>query len=660
MKTSSLRVLGLVVLALLAQGGALAQMGRSKPVGKIKLYSELRGTFYVDGKAVKTMLPGDEALVEEASAGRHVIEVIGAGIDKWSKTVEVLPQNTTEAKALLAERPKEAKQPLGSYAVNREYTNPLVALSAEEKGIVAKVKKQLANQELKEARAALQQWLERSPNSAVANYYMGMSYLDAVPLTEDETARVTLLERAKEYFMKGIKGKNSSFAYSLAGVAEYSAYNKDMVRVDEYARNAYELQPSDVELLVVLAEAYLRSQSREGIDQATQLLTRSQTINAKNTATYIALGDVYNMQDIGDLAFSNYKKALEIDSNQVKANFAIGEYYVNNKKYAEGVPYLRKATVLDPKFAPAYAELGELFYLAKQYPAAKENYRKYVELRGNDLWARYRYCTFLYLAKDYETAITEINSVMKDTNTVVMQRLRVYCNYEAGRLPEARKQLDEYWANTKPESLIPKDYEYRGKIKIKEGKLNEGIEDIQTCLRMDPSRKELYTEMVTFCLQAKNYTKAIEIQEGRVKTEPTWQNYTILARLHNANNQPELADSMYKRVVQLNPNSITAWLERARYAYKQDPETEKGTALDFVEKVRELGEKDQAKNKEALVEAYGYLAYYHYNVKKDHATAKEFCEKTLALDPAQKRTEDLLKYLKDVENAKKQGGTPKK
>lgn len=648
------------LLCFLCSATLWAQLGRNKPVGKIKFATEIRGTFYVDGKALKTMLPGDEMLVDEATAGRHVLEVIGAGNDRWSKTVEVLPQNTTEAKALLTERPKEIKQALGSYAVSREYTNPLVALNATEKNIVTQAKKQIANQEFKEVRATLQDWIGKSPNNVVANYYMGVSYLDAVPLTEDETARTTLLERAKEYFMKGVKGKNNSFVYSLAGIAEYCSYNKDLVRLDEYARNAYELQPSDPDLLVTLAEAYLRSQSKEGIDQATQLLTRCRTLNEKNTSAYIALGDVYNLQDIPDLAFSNYKKALEIDSNQVKANFAIGQYYVDNKKYADGVPYLLKSTKLDAKFAPAYAELGELYYLAKQYPAAKENYRKYVELRGNDLWARYRYCTFLYLAKDYETAINEINSVMKDTNTVVMQRLRVYCNYEAGRLLEARKQLDEYWANTKTESLVPKDYEYRGKIQIKEGKLNEGVKDILTCIQMDPSRKELYNEVVTMCVQAKNYPKAIEIQTARTKGEPTWQNYTILARLYNAGEQPALADSMYAQVVKLNPNSITAWLERARYAYKQDPETEKGTAFEFVEKVRELGEKDAAKNKDALVEAYGYLSYYYFNVKKDNATAKEYCEKTLALDATKESTKKLLDYLNKVEEAKKAGGIPKK
>ncbi len=625
-----------------------AQMGRTKAVGSIKFTPEFPGSLYIDGKSVKTVKALDNAVIDELVAGKHILEFRASQTERWYKTVEVLPGKVTEVSALTDQKYKPADA-LGSVGVKqREYVNPLVALKEDEKQMIAKAAKQIDNEEYKQARETLQPWLDRKPDDFVANYYLGRSYLEAAQKTEDDVARNTMLEQAKACFEKGATGRMKAFAYSYAGLAHYYALQREMLKVDEMAHVAYEYTQNDVDLIVLLSEAYLASQSRDGIENATQVLQRAAVMNDKNVGVYLALGDAWKAQDVDESAFNNYKKSLDLNPNDVKANFRVGEYYIEQKKYEQGIPYLRKCIELDAKYAPAYSALGELYYLAKRYPEAKENYKTYVSLKGNDLWARYRYCTFLYLSKDYQNGMTEITSVLKDTNTVVMQRLLVYCTVETGNIPEARKLVDQYWRDTKPESIVPKDYEYRGKVLVKEGKLDEGLADLKKCIEMDPTRKDLYPEMLTFCMQAKRTDIAIDIQARLTKAEPTWGNFNLLARLLNSNKQYAEADSAYKLALEKQPNRMQLWKEAADNAYKMDPETEKGLALPYYEKAIPLAEKDAVKNKDLLVSANFYQGYYYYNAKKDYRKSLEYIEKVLAIDPEHKQSTELKKFLVDA------------
>jgi hypothetical protein len=47
-----------------------------------------------------------------------------------------------------------------------------------------------------------------------------------------------------------------------------------------------------------------------------------------------------------------------------------------------------------------------------------------------------------------------------------------------------------------------------------------------------------------------------------------------------------------------------------------------------------VAELDKAKNKSTLITAYGYMAGYNANVKKDFAVAISYLDKILEIDPA--------------------------
>jgi tetratricopeptide (TPR) repeat protein len=92
-----------------------------------------------------------------------------------------------------------------------------------------------------------------------------------------------------------------------------------------------------------------------------------------------------------------------------------------------------------------------------------------------------------------------------------------------------------------------------------------------------------------------------------------------------------------------------------------DSTMEQGLAIADCQKFIELAESDKVKNKSTLIVAYGYLAGYQANVKKDFPSAISYLDKIIEIDPtnadASKNREILQKASgKGTKPAAKTGG----
>ncbi len=83
-----------------------------------------------------------------------------------------------------------------------------------------------------------------------------------------------------------------------------------------------------------------------------------------------------------------------------------------------------------------------------------------------------------------------------------------------------------------------------------------------------------------------------------------------------------------------------------------------GQLMFRIQPVLYQAEVDKAKNKSTLITAYGYLAGYQANIKKDFASAIAFLDKIIALDPANAdavKNRDILQKALDKSGGKATG-----
>jgi tetratricopeptide (TPR) repeat protein len=526
----------------------------------------------------------------------------------------------------------------------------ILIASLSVQGLIAQtledVKKAIFQEDFKKAKSMLQT-LMSSGKKPEYHYYMGLVHLEeALDYEDDAISKEKELENAKKQFEAGIALKNK-YPYNFLGLGRYYALKKNLAEAKINFQKAYELSGgSDLELIVELAEGYVEGGSKEFIEEATKLLTKAKTMDSKNANIYTALGDLWEKQNVYELALTEYKNAVNANPNLVKAHYKIGKLLLKEKKYNEGAEYFRKCIQLDPNFAPAYREMGELYFRAGRYKEAKDNYKSYVQKTAGDLQAQVRYCQFLYLSKEYQEAVNQINSVLKDTTTNVLLRLLGYSYVELKNYSEALNALDKYFARVKPENQIAKDYEYYAKALDNTQKDSLAVLYYEKAMQMDPNLN-YYSAIGECWSEIKSWEKAVTAYEKAISINANPKDYYMLARAYQNLQNYDKAEEYYKKVTELKADFLPAYLQLAYIAGKKDPETKLYLAKPYYEKIIELTENEQEKYKKERARGFAYLAFYYYDTK-DNPKAYKYAEKALQLDPNDKNSAQILDYLKKI------------
>jgi len=411
-----------------------------------------------------------------------------------------------------------------------------------------------------------------------------------------------------------------------------------------------------------MAEAYLQT-DKKNLEGAIGFITPAQAINDKNPELYIQLGDYYRERDGIDLsnALGQYNKALELDPKYTRALLRKGVLYVNVKNYNEGLRYYNEAIVQDPNFAPAYREKAELLYLAGQYKSAIESYGKYLELNQN-CRVQQRYASFIFLTKDYEKAIEELEKAQPcDPDNLYMFRLLGYAYTEVGNIEKGTENMDKFFekatAKGSPE-ILGNDYAYKGKLLQKAGQDSLAIEMLKLAIEKDPEFVEGYGELATiygkqkkYDLAADNYQKKIEKSE-----KPDELDYYYLGQYRYYNKQYAEADAAFANAAAKYPDA-NFWRGRSQNKLEVNADAPVGLAKPYHEafiKQVSVDPKYIETYKKSLVEAYSYLGLL-YGKQGNFSCSKAAWLKVIELDPTNKVANDVMTADKNLQAASEVG-----
>jgi tetratricopeptide (TPR) repeat protein len=458
-------------------------------------------------------------------------------------------------------------------------------------------------------------------------------------------------DSAKSLFQEGVKQEPTN-ALNFIGLAKVHKLEGQMTEFSTALTRGVQLGVKNVDVLMRAAEAHIQYEPKD-IPAAMALLQQAEKIDPKNPEIYILNGDAFLENNDGSSAIKFYEKAKTLAPGSPMALLRLGQLWVRARNYQGkdgqkgALEYYNEAIALNPGFAPAYRELGEIYAKAQRYQEAKENYAKYLELSKNNLVARTRYASFLYVTKDYTGAIQEIEQIQKQDSTKnLLNRLAGYSYFELKEYEKGLSSMERYFKKQPENKILPSDYAYMGKLLAANGSDSLGIEQFKIAIQKDSTSAELYSELATLYAKQKDFGNAVIYYEKKIALGKAITNdYFRMGQAFYNLKEYGKADTAFMKITESQPTLLVGHLWRGRANSNLDPDSKLGLAKIYYEEVVKLGEADSVKYSDNLKEAYKYLGFFYY-INEDFSNSRTWWEKVKAIDPADKQALDALADMK--------------
>lgn len=271
------------------------------------------------------------------------------------------------------------------------------------------------------------------------------------------------------------------------------------------------------------------------------------------------------------------------------------------------------------------------------------------------------YAMSAYLIRDYQKSVDIVSHAHATRpRDFVLNRLLMYNYTEMKQYERALLASVDFFQNSdrrQGDSIEARgysylDYIYYGYVLNGNGQYAQGIEQFNRALTLDGGdRPDVVLAISKAYENIGHYPQAVDYYKSYMQklNEEERTAYVIyeLGRLYYAQGTdksvtekltPEkiealrMADKTFAEVDRMRPDSYLGCYWQARTNVALDPESTKGLAKPYYQRVIEM---TKSKGGSQLTEAYKYLAYYYY-VKKDRDNAQRYIDKILDIDPMDK------------------------
>jgi len=497
------------------------------------------------------------------------------------------------------------------------------------------------NQQYDAASALFKQLVAKNPAKGDYWFYFGRNVLEA-----EKT------DSAKTLFVLGVQNEpgNPLNYVGIGIVAKITgAMDESKSMFDKALQTA---AGKNAEVLIRIAEANI-SIGKKNLPEAFSLLQEAEKIDPRNPEIQILNGDAFLENNDGSSAIKYYEKAQQLDPKSPLAMLRIGQLWMRARNYSGkdgskgALEYYKDAIQIDPNFAPAYAELGELFARAQRYQEAKEYYEKYLALSTNNLYAKVRYASFLFLTKEYAQSLNQIKEIWQtDTTRNMLNRLAAYASYETKDYANGLNYIQKFFTRQPDSKVLPSDYAYLGKLLSASGQDSLAVEKIRLAIEKDSSQADLYSDLASIYAKMKKHDLAVEAYQQKIHAgKATTNDYYRMGQSYYNLKQFGKADTAFSKVIEMQPKLSVGYLWRGRSNANLDLDGKLGLAKPFYEQLIVIAEEDSVKYRKELIEALEYLGAFYY-LTGDYTNSKVYWTRVKAIDPENEKAEVALNDMK--------------
>ena len=478
-----------------------------------------------------------------------------------------------------------------------------------------------------------------NPNNIDAIYWLGQTYMD-----------MDLNDNARQLYDKALT-TSANAPLILVGRGQLDLHDKKPNEGKQKFETALTMsrgkKGDDPAVLTAIGRAIV--DAREGdLAYAISKLEASVLRDANNPETYIQLGNAYRKARPGEgggQAYTNYKKALEVNPNYVVAYIRLAKLFESQRNWELVLQNLNASVAKDPGYTLGYYELFYYNFFRQRFPEAEEFLKKYISSKGAevDIQDQYLYAQLCWARKDYNCAITKAESVVTAMGAATkpkVLKLLADAYMQNNDSVNAKKYIDQYFAKEKPEDFIGFDYALKADIYSRfPGQETVVYDSYMEGVRIDTvidNKVEILKKGADYFKKKGERQKEGEllVKLLEIKPKPTINEYFDAGRAYYFAKQYPISRDLFLKFIEKYPAEVYGYEWAFNNSKLIDTVKKDSIAVPDALKLYEFTSKDTAKFKKQFIASTSFLAIYYANDAKDKDKAIEFLKKWQEVDTA--------------------------
>lgn len=514
------------------------------------------------------------------------------------------------------------------------------------------------------AKDALEKAAEAAPANPEVIYWLGQAWLE-----------LKQPAKAKEVYSKALANPTlGSNPLLLVGMGQVEILESKVNEARQRFETAISLtKGKDIYVLNAIGRANLEKGGDP--DYGIAKLEQATTIkNFKEAEVYVNMGNLYRLKKDGSGAVKSYQNALSLDPKNAEANYRIAKVYLTQGRDQESMymQFFNNALNNDPQYAPALYDMY-VYYFFRDVNKSKEYFNRYKEVADKGPALDYEEASLYFASSDFKEAINKANALLQkygQNSDARFYRLRSYSEYKLGDSANALRDIETFFKMANEEQILPENWltaaEIASKFPAKESEFNLYISKAIETDTTAKGKLDIVKKTIDIFKKAGNQKKVAEWALNVLNLPGLTGSGPGKVDIYNAGFENFkagnylVADSIFDIYKTRYPDEVYGHYWSFRSLSVIDSTMEQGLAIPDVTRFIELAENDKVKNKSTLITAYGYLAGYNANIKKDFATAITFLDKIIEVDPGNLDAVKNREIIQKAMDSNKKGAAPPK
>jgi len=483
---------------------------------------------------------------------------------------------------------------------------------------------------IRDAVVEAQDILKRDPNNLEAHKLLGRIYLRSLGDVQTGNGSQNVLKLAIDQYEQIVKIEPDNVDDHLL-LGRLYRLNNDLQKAETEFKTAVKLQPDSEEAVTTLAYLY----NEEGDTTRAGEVLSAIPDASRSAKLYSALGYTYEQQKQYKKAIEAYKRAIELDRDNLDAIRGLAQNLMNDGQTDAALEQYKIIADANPEDAQTYLRMAEIYRKSGKFDLALENLKKVESMVQDSIEVPYNIAAVYQAQGRYDEAIQVLQPLLKKTEkpdnsysqgersnrAVFLERLGTIYRESNNRqlaLETFRKMLtlgdenavrgyqqiiDTYreakqWqqaTDTAKEAVqkLPND---RGLKMVYAAQLADmgqpdaGLQQVKALLKGTADDREVYITLAQMYSRIKRWPEAEEAlnkaEQFSTKQDDKEYVYFLRGSTYERQKKYEPAEEMFRKVLLGDPQNATA-LNYLGYMLA-DRGTKLDEALNFIKKAVDL------------------------------------------------------------------------